>query len=446
MSLRLRLVLTIASIVLVGLVAAGGFAWLHATRTVRTEMEAALIVGRRIAENALAQAGGRATATDTATRIVSTLDQDRHLRASLLAEDGSLLTFSALQPSPEPAPAWFADLIRGDRLAVRIPLSAPPRTILLETDPTNEIGEVWGELEVSAAVMATLGVLTLALVYWMLGRSLAPLESLSRAFLSVGSGDYSAKISESGPPELTRLARGFNAMAQRLSTAEAQGRRLDEQITAVQEEERAELARDLHDDVGPYLLAINIDASRIATLAVSRGDRELGALIRSIQDGTQHIQKQVRAILARLRPPGLEELGLVPALQALAAFWRSRHPAIAIAIDAHSPHDFGPAVDDVIYRIVRESLGNAIRHGKPRRIELLIVDDDHEIRVTVRDDGGGLAAGSALGFGVRGMTERVEALGGTLTIANRIEPAGVAIEARLPRVSQAMDDMLTVPA
>ena len=443
MSLRIRLILTIASIVLLALAAAGGLAWLRATETVRTEMVAAITVGRRIVENALAQSGGAETMTASAEGVVATFDHDRHLRASLLDADGTALAVSALQSSPEPAPDWFGRLIRGDRLVVRIPLSS--RVLLLETDPANEIGEVWGELVVSAATTAALGGLTLILIYWTLGRSLAPLDALSRAFLAVGAGDYSATVPEKGTSELARLAHGFNAMARRLLVAETRNRRLDEQISTIQEEERVELARDLHDDVGPYLLAINIDASRVASLAAAKSDREVGALVRSIQDGTQHVQKQVRAILARLRPPGLEELGLVQALQSLAVFWRSRHPEIAISIDAQDFGGFGAACDDAIYRMVRECLGNAIRHGKPKRIEVEIAVGPDEAVATVRDDGGGLAS-AEVGFGLRGMEERIRSLGGTLAVADRTEPAGVVVVARLPRARVGALAEVAVPA
>jgi two-component system sensor histidine kinase UhpB len=152
--------------------------------------------------------------------------------------------------------------------------------------------------------------------------------------------------------------------------------------------------------------------------------------------------------LARLRPAGLEELGLIAALRALAEFWRSRHPELVISVEAPDALGFGAATDDVIYRIVRESFGNAVRHGQPNRVDIEISTDlAGTILVNIRDDGGGFPPDSEpRGFGLQGMADRVASLGGILSVSNRADAAGVIVAARFPPAFVAEPTDLGVPA
>ena len=134
-------------------------------------------------------------------------------------------------------------------------LTVPSGTITLVADPTNEVGEVWSQANDAVRMLALFFVLTVLLIYWAVGRALAPLERLAGAFGRIGAGDYAARVDAVGPPELVRLASGFNGMAEQLGEVEAQNRQLQEQLLSLQEEERADLARDLHDEIGPFLFA-----------------------------------------------------------------------------------------------------------------------------------------------------------------------------------------------
>ena len=152
----------------------------------------------------------------------------------------------------------------------------------LQADPINEIGEVWDAVARRRAgarrIRAAERVADLSAV---LGRALRPLEDLSTAFQHIGKGDYHGSLPEHGPPELTRLASGFNLMTQRLATAATQNRRLNERLLTLQAEERADLARDLHDEIGPLLFAVDMTAATIERLAGSdRVDRHSDARAR----------------------------------------------------------------------------------------------------------------------------------------------------------------------
>ena len=137
-------------------------------------------------------------------------------------------------------------------------------------------------------------------------------------------------------------------------------------------------------------------------------------------------------MLGRLRPIGLAEFGLREAVENLVAFWRRRRPEIRyeVAISAECD-DLVDVVGTVICRIVQEALINALRHAEPKRIAISIERDRDEIRLSVADDGRGMRDPDKLGYGLIGISERVGAVGGRLSISNKSDE-GFAVVAVLP--------------
>ncbi len=223
-------------------------------------------------------------------------------------------------------------------------------------------------------------------------------------------------------------------MVARLAEIELRKRRLEEQLVEVQEEERSELARDLHDEVGPLLFAISVDLVAVEQQAARYSDAQLQQRLEATRDALTRIQQQVRDLLGRLRPLSVVDLGVDHSIQRLVAFWRTRYPAVEFAFSALLAQDLDENLGLTIYRIVQESLSNALRHGKPAAIEISIAEQrDHSILIEVRDDGVGLRGeGLRMGLGLTSMRERVSALGGELTVGAGPEGRGVLVSARLP--------------
>ena len=138
-------------------------------------------------------------------------------------------------------------------------------------------------------------------------------------------------------------------------------------MLAIQEEERAELARDLHDEMGPFLFAMRLDAEAIESEARKAGQEEIAARAQALGETVSHIQSHVRDILKQLRPDGLAEIGLKTAIANLGTFWQRHHGRIAITLEV-TAEDFGAETDAVIYRLVQEGLTNAARHGGARHV------------------------------------------------------------------------------
>lgn len=215
-------------------------------------------------------------------------------------------------------------------------------------------------------------------------------------------------------------------------TAALQGSR--ERLVAAREEERRRLRRDLHDGLGPTLtaVALQIDATRNILLSDPAGADELlkalRAEVKSSIDG-------IRRLVYDLRPPALDELGLVRALREQAAgFVRAGNGRLdGLHVTVEAPSDFPSlpaAVEVAAYRIGAEAVTNVARHAKASHCELrLTINGALEVQVT--DDGIGAGASWRPGVGLASMRERAAELGGTLSV----EPSagnGTRVLARLP--------------
>ncbi len=437
MSLERRLISPVLLGLLASLLVGAGLGYQHAVVKVRTEMKASLAVGRRIAQLAATESAGRGDLDHLLAAIIGDFDGDRHLRAVLRAPDGAILLQSSLLAPARPAPEFVFDLVGGHRIGAAIAL--PPALqhagdLRLETDSHNEVAEAWSDLELALFVMIVLFCLILALTMRTLRHSLRPLQDLSGALGRVGGGDYETRLDWPSYRELDPVKRGFNLMAERLAGMDMQNRILATRIQCLQEDERGEIARDLHDDVAPFLFAVSADAALIRQLAQTGAGDGVRARAEGILDSVAHMQKHLRDVLARLMPDVLLDLGLSGAVDALVYFWKSRKPEIAFAVDVIE-ETLDERAAGVAFRVVQESLSNAARHAQATRIGITVTMKASGLDIEIVDDGSGLPAnamGAGAGLGLLGMRERVRAIGGRIDIGNRPDSAGVRVHAMLP--------------
>jgi len=205
-------------------------------------------------------------------------------------------------------------------------------------------------------------------------------------------------------------------------------------LVTAREDERRRLRRDLHDGLGPTLagLTLGLDTAR----ARSAGQPELQELLGRLKTETQRAVTDVRRIVYGLRPPALDEFGLVGSLREEVGRLQYEAPALAVTLDAPDEGlaDLPAAVEVACYRIVTEALTNVTRHAHATRCSVRI-HLDHDLDVDVRDDGVGLPEGWRTGVGIASMRERVAELGGRLAIEPCL-PHGTRITACLPTREQ----------
>lgn len=310
--------------------------------------------------------------------------------------------------------------VGGGRLALRLdPIAGP------------DIAAVWSEFAGIVIVLTASALAGLILVYLTLGAALAPLQSLREAFDRIGTGDYAGRVTEQGPPELEALERAFNAMAGQLQAMRVRNAALEDQLSSIQDEERAELARDLHDEMGPHLFAVKIDAQIVAGLLADPPRPDVAERLGAIQAAATHMQRLVRDMLARLRPPSAVELGLHAAIGDLVGFWRDRRPDVTVELDLAPEAAVPEPLWETCYRVAQEGLNNAMRHANAATVRISIVRAGEEaLVVEVSDDGARREVAGEGGYGLIGLRERVRASKGVLQIETG--RAGWTVRARLP--------------
>jgi len=207
-----------------------------------------------------------------------------------------------------------------------------------------------------------------------------------------------------------------------------------EELVKSREEERRRLRRDLHDDLGPQLasLKLNLDVARNL---VSRDPNAAEALLLDLRSQSQSAIADIRRLVFDLRPPALDELGLVGAIQEYTRQIASQdgtQPGLRIRLN--SPKDLPPlpaAVEVAAYRITLEALANFVRHSQGSNCQVTIMKASNELQVEVCDDGLGLPQEVQPGVGLSSMRERAAELGGACVIET-LPGGGTRVLARLP--------------
>jgi two-component system, NarL family, sensor histidine kinase UhpB len=154
---------------------------------------------------------------------------------------------------------------------------------------------------------------------------------------------------------------------------------------------------------------------------------------RLIEAEAGRLYDAMHGLIPRLMPVTLDTLGLADTLENLVRDWQRRYPAVVLSLRHQLPADLGPSVTLVAYRVAQEGLINALRHAQPKHVEIELAAAQDGITLVVRDDGAGLPADWARPghFGLRGLIDRVERLGGTLFVG-REPPRGTLLRACLP--------------
>ncbi|MEQ1670506.1 MAG: histidine kinase [Hyphomicrobium sp.] len=441
MTLRQRLLIRLAVVLGLSILVAAAMAYWRAAGQVREELHAALVVGEQVLVDAVKEIERAPNPFQQMRVVIERFSGGRHLKITLLDRSGQRVAASRLALAEDPAPEWFIDLMREQPETARVDVPKGLRdfsAFLIETDSRNEVQEFWEDIKYGLSVLGILACAVYALIYWTLGRELEPLANLNSALSRVAEGDFSMRLAETGSRDLKEVSIGFNEMAARLDATESDNLRLQEQLTNVQEEERAELARNLHDEIGPLLFSVGLDAAAVQKALGDTATGEAAERLASIREAVGLSQKHVLQILGQLRNGTVEDLGLETAVRQLIEFWKSRHPKLSISADL--PEDgVSLELDPVVYRVVQESLSNAVRHGRPTQIDILVATSPEGMtRVMVSDNGGGLAS-SRRGNGLTGMNERVSLRKGSLTVRNRSDGKGTIVMADFPSTNRIAD-------
>ena len=330
------------------------------------------------------------------------------------------------------APAWFASLIRPPIERREKPVIVAGQTIgsvVIVSEPADEIAEVWENTVALGAVAIAMTLALLGLLYLAVGRVLRPLTTLSAGLSDLEQRHYQVRMKSPRVREFAAITDKFNALATTLDVTRRENTDLNRRIVTAQDDERRNTAIELHDEVGPSLFGLKANATSLIKAADTLPANLAGAIrdrARDLLAIVERLQSTNRSILQRLRPMALGNVPLRDVLSELVHERAREYSAVSFRFSCDRiAAGYGDSVDLTLYRCIQEGITNAIRHGNPKNVEIRLIEiaakpdvmtSSSHISLVIQDDGAGMPEHQPHGFGLRGMRERVRALGGDLAI------------------------------
>lgn len=322
-------------------------------------------------------------------------------------------------------------------LLARLGLAPPARpeqairvgsqVLYIAPNPHSEIGErLHDTVRIWNTLLFFFGT-TLLVTWWCADRALAPVRELEASLHRLARGEPDPALPAFALREFGRVARAIDHLAGALAEARAAQRGLAHRLITVQEDERRGLARELHDDMGQSLAALNVTAAYLARNATHLTGAEVAECAADLRRDLRSCSEHLRGMLRMLRPHGLHADGLAPTLHELVRGWQGRQTEIAFALDL--PETLPAALRDIddataltVYRVVQEAVTNVVRHSGARHCIVRLTAAAPGLLLEVADDGRGLPDGAIGHGGLLGMRERVAMVGGRFDVLPN--PAG----------------------
>jgi len=440
MNLKLRLNMIISILLLIIIIIGSAFTIKNARKNIQAEMDSTAIIALHMLDAEILNLQALRNNNISASSIfhLDDLNNVRHLKidffdASGRLQDSNRSNNKQIETQP---PAWFIDAM--DVVAGEIPLIRRPVYIannhigelVVSPDISYEISEEWQTTKGILLLLTLFFFVVNLVVYFAVNLALRPIDKVLIALTDLESGDLTSRLPPFTLPELSGISDKFNIMAATLQSSTESNSHLTQQLIRLQEDERKNLAQELHDEIGQHLTAIHMDASAIKSAKNIESAQVSATAIDAV---VRRMMEIVRTLLQRLRPSDLDELGLESALHTLISTWQERNPNITLNISIKG--DFNHLDDTVLisaYRLVQEALTNIARYAQAQQVNIQVYKENKQITIKVSDDGQGFDLNKKTqGFGLAGMKERVEGLAGSFDLQTAINN-GVKLTINLP--------------
>ncbi len=441
-SLRWQVLAAIVAINLCAALVAVAVIIANARRATEAEMVSSLAVAERFVQETVERLAREQGAAGSLAQLPLHISGLRHVRIRIEDRAGTALDIApaATEEHEGEVPAWFTWLVSAEGHEIVVPIvenGATVGQVRVAGEASDEIAEVWEDMSDLAVLAVAVNIAILAALYLVLGRLLMPLHTLSAGLSELEAGRFEHRLDPPRIRELAVIADRFNALGAALKAAREDNGRLNERLVSVQDDERRQIASDLHDELGPCVFGLRANLESIERLSVRAEpalSQRMGERIATMADILNRIQGLNRRLLRKIRPMALGHVPLAAVLADLVADFESHSPGRRITLATEDLAErYGDSVDITLYRCVQEAVTNALRHGDARNIAVTLRADRREGRIDLRieDDGSGIAAGAPRGFGLIGMEERISALGGTWHILP-VVPSGTRIDVAIP--------------
>ena len=357
----------------------------------------------------------------------SELSEIRHLKIQFFNNQDILLeeTSNTLDEI-KPPPYWFIFLI--EKLSEEIFFSKinidqrgeMTGYILIKPEPIYEYAEIWQQIKVGLWIIGAFLILINIVVLILFSHMIKPINKIIEGFEKLEAGNYKSKINRSNILELDIIGKKFNSMINNLRQSNDKIHKLSQNLINVQEQEKSELARDLHDELGQSLTALQAEAASISksTKKSSRDDAIFNVIKLS-----KNMMLSTREIIKKLNLGLIEDLGLESALIELFENWKRRFKGVKFEykIEDKALRKITKQETAHLYRIFQEALTNIAKHSEPKNIKITVksLDRGNKTRILISNDGIKNNLANNEGLGLIGIAERVDQINGSLEVIKK---------------------------
>ncbi|WP_020178348.1 histidine kinase [Methylopila sp. M107] len=446
-SLRTRILGLLAAVNLACAGAAAVVTIYNARQATKVEIASSLDIASRLVRETVTRLQRDVGRLRTVADLQSTLPAVRHARIVVRDPEGAEVASRvaggrAREDRRVAVPDWFAGLIAPPPDAVTIPVvirGEPAGSVVVEGDASDEIAEVWDDVITLAGLFVALNAAALGVFAILLGRVLAPLATLADGMSDLRLGRLQRRLETPKSRELASIVERFNSLGQSLAAERATNGRMSWRMVTLQDDERRQIAKELHDELGPCLFGLRANLAsleRELAAAPSPPTPRMVERLEAVSDLSERLAGMNRRLLTRLRPMALGAAPLSEVLDGLIADFRRHHPERRFELATSGLGiSYGEAVDLTVYRSVQEGVTNAIRHAACARVVVSVergrdADGAEAVLLRVLDDGGGVTEPAPAGFGLVGLGERLRALGGSFHLHNVRD--GAALDVVVP--------------
>ena len=428
MSLKFRLLIYINLLLLVAIVIGLSAIILSAKNNVRQEILSTQSLAVFAIENGIERNPGNVYFKKQGENLgLSKLNELRHLKIKFYDENNQIKDQTSSDLSKiEIPPNWFIYIM--EEFSTSLPekkiyvnlVDKKLGYILINPEPLYEYSEIWQQIISGFLAILLFFGLVNTMIFIVFYHTLKPINSIIEGFQKLEDENYKARISKTNIKELDIIGSKFNEMVKKLREGNTKIHKLSQDLINSQEYEKKELARNLHDELGQSLTAIQAEAA-----SIKRNKKEESRILalESIITISKNMMLSTRELIKKLSLGILEEMGLEIAITDLVNNWSKRYPrkTLNYFYDKRLDNLIPISFEARIYRIIQEALTNIAKHSNPKNvnISLKLKKNKKDLEIKIFNDGVKSKLKNTGGIGLLGMVERVNQMSGTINFKKK---------------------------
>ena len=426
MSLKNRLILYINSLLIIAMIIGVLGILLAAKKNVRDEILSTQSLAIFAIENGIKKNPDFYLFQEEGESLgLGGLNQLRHLQIQFFDNDDKLIDSS--QPNIDEknrTPKWIEKIMT--TLLTTIPseviqIDSRGKSlgyILIKPDPAFEINEIWQQVKSGLIVILIFFIFINLVIYIVFFHTLRPINELLDGFKKLENENYKVRINKTNISELNNIGQKFNSTVKKIKETNMRVHKLSQDLINIQEQEKKELARNLHDELGQSLTAIQAEAASIKN---SKKEKSQLLAVDNIINLSKSMMLSTRELIKKLSLGILDEVGIQIALDDLIVTWHKRNPKVNLHynLDHNTLRKISKDYHSHIYRIVQEALTNISKHANPLNVSIMFKTLlPGKIKIEIINDGLKKKTKDTSGMGLSGIQERVAQMQGQIKVTS----------------------------